>query len=562
MVSTALIVPFDPYDPANPTNASQLPLRLACLAAVTRQAGHTCEVIDGVGRRYGHRWRFGELWNLHGMEIEEAIDAIPEGTDVIGVSMMFSQTLPPFRDFIAALRKRFPNSWIVLGGEGVSGVADRLLETCPVDAIVLGQGEGPWSEILRARDEGQALPALPNVATRQHAELDARDVRAPDAFADLAALPLPDWTGFAMESYWSEGRSHMAGGQTRYLPIAASRGCPFKCKFCTAATTWSTQRYRPTSAVVAEMVEMKRTWGVDHFSFADLSLTTDIKWFKRFLTELDGANLGITWTVPPGVRAQRLDRETLALAQRTGLIHLQIAPETGSPRVAKWVDKRLTIDSVMATAAAAKSLDLPVCGYMIVGFPEEQLEDFVATLAFAGRLAWMGVDEIAVCVFTALPGSPFFLSQMAKGALELDDEFFSKLAQGNFDLQVSHNPRFTGREVQAMRLHLLLCFYAVSMVRYPDRWLGILARIGKSDKRLKLERTLQYELSGLLHGLRPLASWTSLQLAARTARVALRGDWRDLVKGEAPTRPMVAEAPEEVVAAPSRGALRVLPVRS
>ncbi len=343
MVSTALIVPFDPYDPANPTNASQLPLRLASLAAVTRAAGHRCEVIDGVGRAYGHRYRYGELFHLHGMEFADAIAAIPEDVEVVGVSMMFSQTLPPFRAFIAELREQRPDAWIILGGEGVSGLADLLLDTCPVDAIVLGQGEGPWSEILSARDAGEGLPALPNIATRGRTEIAVRNVRAPNPFSDLAALPFPDWTGFTLDAYWSEGRSHMAGGQTRYLPIAASRGCPFKCKFCTAATTWSMQRYRPAAAVVAEMVAMKERWGIEHFSFADLSLTTDIKWFKTFLNELEAADLGIAWAVPPGVRAQRLDRETLAQAQRTGLIHLQIAPETGSPRVAKWVDKRLTI---------------------------------------------------------------------------------------------------------------------------------------------------------------------------------------------------------------------------
>lgn len=112
MAHVTLLVPFDPIGKLNPSNASELPLRLAYLAATTRALGHRVTVIDGVGEGFGHRWDHGEGFHLHGLAIPALVARVPEGTDVVGVSMMFSQTWPPVRALLRALRRRLPRARI------------------------------------------------------------------------------------------------------------------------------------------------------------------------------------------------------------------------------------------------------------------------------------------------------------------------------------------------------------------------------------------------------------------------------------------------------------------
>ncbi len=523
MAHVALIVPFDPIQLANPSNATQPPLRLACLAATTRALGHEVTVIDGVGERLGQTWHWGlGIW-LEGLRVHELVPRVPLDVQVVGLSMMFTQTYPAVREVIRGLRERLPDATIVLGGEGVTGIADVVLREVPVDAVIVGEGEGPWIRLLAALDAGQPLSAIPNVVTPGVSYEQARAMRDTGGVEHLDQLPWPDWDGIPLEKYFTQQKIHSATSTSRALPIVASRGCPFKCMFCTAPSTWGNQRYRSPSDVVAEMASHIQERGIEFFSFNDLSMTTKLSWFSDFLDELLAADLGTSWAVPAGVRAQKLSYDLLLRAKRSGMTHLQIAPETGSPRVLEWNDKRFDLDSVEETVRNAKAVGLPVCAYIIVGHPVEAMEDYLATLRFLARLSGLGVDEIAVSAFTALPGSPFFNEMLEQGRITLDDAFYATLAQGDLSLQISNSPHFTGAEVRALRLHSLLWFYGNRFARRPADLLRMAGRMMKDEQETKLDRVFRYEMMGILRGFAPVLTPASLSVLARTGLEAMRG---------------------------------------
>ena len=522
MGHVALVVPFDPIHPANPSNATQPPLRLACLSATTRALGHKVTVLDGVGEGFGRQWHWGLGIHLHGLSIDEVVARVPEDVDVIGLSMMFTQTYPPIREVIRGLRRRLPGVAIIMGGEGVTGIADRVVHEVPVDAVVVGEGEGPWIRILAALESGESLNNIPNVVTCDVPYHDARAMKDTGGVDHLDQLPWPDWDGVPLETYFTQQKIHSATSAARALPMMASRGCPFKCKFCTAPSTWGNQRYRSPEDVVAEMAARIRDNRIEFFSFNDLSMTTKITWFSDFLDELIRADLGTQWAVPAGIRAQKLSYDLLDRAKRSGMTHLQIAPETGSMRVLDWIDKRFDLKSVEETVVNAKAVGLPVCAYIIVGHPVEEMEDYLATLRFLSRLAELGVDEIAVSAFTALPGSPFFNDMLAEGRITLDDEFYSTLAQGDLSLQVSNSPHFDGGQVQALRLHSLLWFYANRFAKRPGDLLSMVGRMSRDEQETKLDRVFRYEMKSILRGFAPVLRPTSLGVLARTGLHAIR----------------------------------------
>jgi len=517
MAEVAILVPFDPVHLANPSNATQPPLRLACLAATTRALGHRVTAIDGVGRGLGQRWTFGRRFHLHGLRIPELVAAVPAGADVIGVSMMFTQTYPPVRELLRQLRASHPRAAILLGGEGVTGIADVIVRETPVDGVIVGEGEGPWIRCLGALEAGESIGGIPNVVTSTVPYADARAQRDDGGIDHLDRLPRPDWSDVPLDRYWKQQKIHAATAWSRYLPMAASRGCPFQCRFCTAPATWGSQRYRSAEDVVDEMRGHVRDLGIEFFSFNDLSMTTKMSWFDGYVDHLIDADLGAHWAVPAGIRASRLSRDLLQRAKRSGMSHLQIAPETGSSRVLAWIDKRFEHDSVLDTIVNAKSVGLPVCAYIIVGHPVEEMDDYLQTLRFLVKLAELGVDEIAVSAFTPLPGSPYFNELLARGEITFDDDFYSILAQGDLALKVSVSPHFSGSEIRAMRLQTLLWFYGNRFAQRPGDLVSMFGRVLRNDQQTKLDRVFRYELPSLVRGFAPLLTPTSLGVLASVA---------------------------------------------
>lgn len=524
MANVTLIVPFDPCPAANPSNLSQPPLRLAYLSAVTKAAGHKVTVIDGVGEGYGHSWRFGDACLLHGLTIPELLERVPRDTDILGLSLMFSQTYPAVRELLRELRARLPKAAVILGGEGVSGLSEFLLEETPVDAAVVGEGESAWVAILDALCANRPVDGIPNVVTRGRTENETRSPRRSGMSAELDAMPFPDWDSIPLAAYWSRRMSHGATPADRYLPIIASRGCPYQCMFCTAATTWRSQRYRSPESVVAEMGEFRDRYGIEYFSFNDLSITTNVRWFETFLDQLLAADLRVQWAVPAGIRGtERITPSIMKKARASGLIYLQVAPETGSVRVMDWLDKRFSLDAVLETIRSAKSADLPVGAYILVGSPVETLDDFLATLRFLYRMARLGVDEIAVSALTAHPGSPLFWQLRREGRLRFDDAYFRTLAQGDLAQQVSYSPHFNGREIRILRLHAFLWFFMCRFFYFPGTLWHLIGNAKNNHQDTKLDRVLRYQLGSVLRGFLPVLSFTSVRLAFALLRRSWRG---------------------------------------
>jgi len=526
MANVTLIVPFDPSPAGNPSNLSQPPLRLAYLSAVTKARGHRVTVVDGVGEGYGNMWIYGDVFPMFGLTIPELVARAPLDTDVVGLSLMFTQTYPAVRELLRELRVRLPSATFVIGGEGVSGLSELVLAETSADAIVVGEGEWAWVEILDALAAGRALSGIPNVVTRGHGECETRGpVKGGMAMsAEVDALPFPDWEDIPLTAYWSRRMSHGATPADRYLPIIASRGCPYKCVFCTAPTTWRSQRYRSPENIVAEMRQYRERFGIEYFTFNDLSMSTNIRWFEAFIDCLLEANLGVQWAVPAGVRCtERITPELMKKARAAGLIYLQVAPETGSKPVLEWLDKRFSLESVLDTIRSAKAAGLPVGAYIIVGSPVETLDDFLDTLRFLTQMARLGLDEISVSTLTALPGSQLFWELLRSGRLTFDDAYFKTLAQGDLTQQVSYSPHFTGREIRILRLIAFAWFFLCRFVLFPQTFWRLLRNAGSNRQETKLDRVIRFELMSVVRGFLPLFSATSVRLIGALLRRSVGG---------------------------------------
>ena len=96
------------------------------------------------------------------------------------------------------------------------------------------------------------------------------------------------------------------------MPMLATRGCPYKCSFCSSPQMWTT-RYsvREPSDLVDEIEDYVRRYDVKNVDFCDLTAMTTRQWTLDFCDELERRRLGITWQLPVGTRSEGIDEHVL-----------------------------------------------------------------------------------------------------------------------------------------------------------------------------------------------------------------------------------------------------------
>src|SRR5207237_2183253 len=97
-------------------------------------------------------------------------------------------------------------------------------------------------------------------------------------------------------------------------------------------------------------------------------------------------NLRVTWQLPSGTRSEALDEEVLGAMHRAGCRNVSYAPESGSERTLKRILKKVQLSRMEASMRAAVVAGLNVKANIVIGFPGEDRDDLVATLAFIRKM--------------------------------------------------------------------------------------------------------------------------------------------------------------------------------
>ncbi len=448
-----------------------MPIGLAYLAAVLERARYRVSVVDCPGEGMNQIWQVpGSPYKVQGLDVEEAIRRIPPSAAIIGVSVMFSQEWPFVRGFVARLRAAFPDARLVLGGEAITALPEYTLRDAPgVDCAVLGEGELAFLQVCHAMLAGQPWAQIPGLAFLRDGVFATTGLSP--RLVNLQDYPWPAWHLMPVETYFQPNFT-MGPSRGRNIGILATRGCPYSCTFCSNPSMWTT-RYvmRDPHDVVDEIQAYVARYRVNCVDFYDLTAIVKKEWIVEFCQALLARQMAIAWQLPSGTRSEALDAETLDLLYRTGCRYLVYAPESGSPDVLKAVKKKLSLTRIADSILEAKRRGLVVKINLIIGFPFEHRRDMLKTLAFTWAMAWHGVDDCNIAVFTPYPGSELFRELRATGEIPtVDDAYFESLIT-QFDFTV---PKSLCRHVGAVEILLyrvggMVAFYLLSYLRRPSR---------------------------------------------------------------------------------------------
>jgi len=283
-------------------------------------------------------------------------------------------------------KELFPDSIHVAGGPHISLFYQEFLtQNREFDYAFLQEAEDTFPLFCEKLSNGDSISDVSGIAfINENHKLISRQL---EKFPDPNSLSFPDY-----------GKSYPYQRellQKRY-PVVTSRGCPYNCIFCTASKICGKKwRGRFAQDVIEELKLAKSKYGIQRFDIVDDNFTLNLKRTKQFCRLLTDEKVGLEWTCPNGIRADKVDQELAEVMRESGCDMVCIGVESGDKEVFGAIKKGETLQEIEKSIRLLKSVGIKVTGLFIIGLPGDNLKKFNKSLEFVKKTelddAWFGL---------------------------------------------------------------------------------------------------------------------------------------------------------------------------
>ena len=379
-------------------NVAALPLGLAQLAGCLEQANVPVEILDANALKIG--------WD--GMEAAIACT----NPDLIGMTV-YTPYLPEVSRAVRVARQAAPQAVIALGGPHVTFTAEETLETMPeVDVVARGEGDQIIVALAQALDAGHGLEGVPGISFRQDGQLVQNPLPPP---LDVTTLPMPAFHLLPMDCYfWRE-----LGGT--FATILTSRGCPFRCTFCSEWPFWrgGWRPYDP-EMVVEQLDVLVNRYGRNNVWFGDDCFNVNRDHIAAICEGILQRGINVNWYYQGRADLLVKYKDLLPLTRRAGNRMVQIGIEASSDEQRDELNKQLSTETVREAVRLLRQNDIVCQGMMIVGLPSDSPRTFEQKVRFVNQL---DIDFPVFVIYTLFPGTPVYDEAVAQGWIELPADY-------------------------------------------------------------------------------------------------------------------------------------------
>ncbi|MFK7850180.1 MAG: radical SAM protein [Akkermansiaceae bacterium] len=312
------------------------------------------------------------------------ISEIPDHFDAVALSTL---TATSKEAFALADRIRERGIPVILGGLHATLAPEESAKH--VDALVIGEGEQVWPEVLNDLEKKQLKPIY--------------DARSRGPF-DFSESPMPAFELLSPDRY------------PRFT-IQTQRGCPFACEFCAASMRLSpTFRTKPVERVVAEIRKLKGLFNRPFIEFADDNTFADKRHGKELMKAIMPER--IRWFTETDVSVAD-DPELLKLMRDAGCKQVLIGFESpdfnslnGVEKKSNWKARRT--EKYLEAIETIQSHGITVNGCFILGLDGDGPESFDNVFEFVKK---SGLYDVQVTFLTPFPGTPLWTRLSDEGRL-------------------------------------------------------------------------------------------------------------------------------------------------
>lgn len=267
-----------------------------------------------------------------------------------------------------------PEATTIMGGVHPTYMYREVLGEAPwVDYIIRGEGEEITVNLIRSLAAGTDKSDRANILGIAYLE-DGQVVATPahPPIKDLNALT-PDWSLLDWKRYIYTPLN------TRVAVPNYSRGCPFRCRFCSQWKFWRKYRSRSPKNFVDEIEKLVKEHQVGFFILADEEPTINKSRFIALCEELCDRNLGIHWGINTRVTDILRDEKELPLYRKAGLVHVSLGTEAAAQLNLNLFRKETTIEDNKRAVRLLRENGILAEVQFIMGLPNETPETIEET---------------------------------------------------------------------------------------------------------------------------------------------------------------------------------------
>jgi radical SAM superfamily enzyme YgiQ (UPF0313 family) len=298
--------------------------------------------------------------------------------DLVGITVLTKTALRAYEIADGYRKKGIP---VVLGGIHPTALPEEAKEHA--DSVVMGEAEEVWPSLIEDFRIG-----------------NLKSFYRQERFTELSKIPRPRREILPRKGYFPLD------------VIQATRGCPFRCEFCSVRKFFGdTYRFRPISEVVEEMKTLRHRL----IMFNDDNIIGNPFYSKELLKAL--IPLKKKWIGQASLSGLR-DAENVALLAKSGCIGLLIGFESLSKsnliQSQKYQNDPTEYREVIHTL---HRFGITIWGSFIFGFDEDDPSIFEETVAFAIQTK---LFSVVFALLTPYPETAFYQRVKEEGRLVQD----------------------------------------------------------------------------------------------------------------------------------------------
>ncbi|MHC4367338.1 MAG: B12-binding domain-containing radical SAM protein [Planctomycetota bacterium] len=380
---------------------------------------------------------------------------IADGVDLLCISVQWGS-----REYISQLP---PDVCTVVGGYKATLEVDEMFELCPnIDMIVRGEGE----EIIKQIVTGVPLEDIRGLSYRKDGRVVHNEIHP---LPDVATISFPDRSLRRHDYYWVQHGVRLSS--LTFDTILTTRGCPFKCKFCTFSLNPLGQKRsyteRPLESVIEELKQIK----ADFVLFSDDNFFTNPRRSEKLCDLIIENNIKKTFAVQARIDMAKHPK-ILEKAQKAGFRIFLIGIESPHDRILKSLSKGITQQQIRDAFAVLEQFDFFLHGYFIYGNIGESEEEMLYIPKFAKEIK---LDSITFQKLRIEKFSPL------KEIVESTPGYRFDRIGGPV-----YSDRYGRKELKRIRNKIRREFYDSRQVTHIARKIGRLGLFGWSDFRIAL----------------------------------------------------------------------------
>ena len=294
--------------------------------------------------------------------------------DLLCVSIRWRSLFENVCDFVSQLP---PEVCTIVGGYKATEEVESLFDRCPnIDMIVRGEGE----EIIKQVVTGVPCKEIRGLSYRENGGIVHNEIHP---LPDITRIPFPDRSlrkhDYCMVKHGVRLSSHT------FDTVLTTRGCPFKCKFCTFSLNPLGQKRSYTERPVESVIEELKTVSADVVLLSDDNFFTNTKRSEQLCDLIIKNKIKKIFIAQTRIDVAR-HRRVLDKAEKAGFKVFLIGIESPHDRILKQLQKDITQRQVRKAFAVLTQYNFYLHGYFIYGNIGETKEEMLYIPKFAKEI--------------------------------------------------------------------------------------------------------------------------------------------------------------------------------